>query len=169
DVDVPNVNPQFADKEEPEEDILDDLPDDLAASLAAFAAKRGATIPSETAEKAKKSSSYKSNTKLLGAITEKLSKIQGSLDAVAQSLDRQNALLQTNIQTNIAIVDSVVASNSVLETKFDALLAAFNAQAVASQQYYENLERAGREYVQDQQRDSADSVTPTDLVGKKIL
>ena len=115
DVDVPNVNPQFADKEEPEEDILDDLPGDLAASLAAFAAKRGAAIPSETVEKAKKTSSYKSNTKLLGAITEKLSKIQGSLDAVAQSLDRQNALLQTNIQTNIAIVDSVVASNNVLE------------------------------------------------------
>ena len=163
DVDVPNVNPEFADKEEPEEDILDDLPGDLAASLAAFAAKRGAAIPSETAEKAKKTSSYKSNTKLLGAITEKLSKIQGSLDAVAQSLDRQNALLQTNIQTNIAIVDSVVASNSVLETKFDALLAAFNEQAVASQQYYENLERAGREYVQDQQRDVAGGVTPTDL------
>jgi hypothetical protein len=165
DIDVPNVNPQFADKEEPEEDILEDLPDDLAASLAAFAAKRGAAIPSETAEKAKKKSSYKSNTKLLGAITEKLSKIQGSLDAVAQSLDRQNTLLQTNIQTNIAIVDSVVESNNVLETKFDALLAAFNAQAVASQQYYENLERAGREYVQDQQRDVASSTSPIDLRG----
>ena len=165
DIDVPNVNPQFADKEEPEEDILGDLPGDLAASLAAFAAKKGATIPSETAEKAKKTSSYKSNTKLLGAITEKLSKIQGSLDAVAQSLDRQNALLQTNIQTNIAIVDSVVESNNILETKFDALLAAFNEQAVASQQYYENLERAGREYVQDQKRDVAGSVTPTDLRG----
>lgn len=167
DIDVPNVNPQFADKEEPEEDILGDLPGDLAASLAAFAAKKGATIPSETAEKAKKTSSYKSNTKLLGAITEKLSKIQGSLDAVAQSLDRQNALLQTNIQTNIAIVDSVVESNNILETKFDALLAAFNEQAVASQQYYENLERAGREYVQDQKRDVAGSVTPTDLSGGK--
>ena len=165
DIDVPNVNPQFADKEEPEEDILDDLPDDLAASLAAFAAKRGAAIPSETAEKVKKKSSYKSNTKLLGAITEKLSKIQGSLDAVVQSLDRQNTLLQTNIQTNIAIVDSVVESNNVLETKFDALLAAFNAQAVASQQYYENLERAGREYVQDQQRDVAGSISPIGLRG----
>lgn len=165
DVYVPNINPEFADKEEPEDDILDDLPDDLAASLAAFAAKRGAAIPSETAEKVKKKSSYKSNTKLLGAITEKLSKIQGSLDAVAQSLDRQNALLQTNIQTNIAIVDSVVASNAVLETKFDALLAAFNEQAVASQQYYENLERAGREYVQDQQRDVAGSTSPIDLRG----
>ena len=143
-----------------EDDIPDELFDDTIdpSVLEEIINKR----KGKTGTKEKKSY-YVSNTKLLQGITKSLAAVTGQLEQVNQSLLEQNQLIQTNIDLNLASLEALQAQDDILETKFDAILKAFNQQYEATKKAQEDAKRLKAEQQLEAKTVAAGAEVPIDL------
>jgi murein DD-endopeptidase MepM/ murein hydrolase activator NlpD len=160
-------------KDDEENDIgsEDDIPDELLqddidpSTLEEILNRRKKTGTKE------RKSYYVSNTKLLQGITKSLAAVTGQLEQVNQSLLEQNNLIRTNIEISTVSLEALQAQDTILETKFDAILNAFQKQYELSEKAKEDIEKLKAEQKLEGQSDSAGVEVPEDLTkqepGKK--
>lgn len=166
------VEEQSVEEDDDDEDMgsEDDIPDELLQDevdpsvLEEIINKR----KGKTGTKERKSY-YVSNTKLLQGITKSLAAVTGQLEQVNQSLLEQNDLIRANIEISTASLEALQAQDSILETKFDAILNAFQKQYEQTEKAKEDAERLKAEQKLEAQADAAGAETPEDLTkgGKK--
>ena len=164
------VEEQSVEEDDDDEDMgsEDDIPDELLQDevdpsvLEEIINKR----KGKTGTKEKKSY-YVSNTKLLQGITKSLAAVTGQLEQVNQSLLEQNDLIRANIEISTASLEALQAQDAILETKFDAILNAFQKQYEQTEKAKEDAERLKAEQQLENKTVSAGAEDPEDLTGGK--
>lgn len=141
------------------DDILADMPSSIQEELAELINKKKKEEP--------KKKGYTTNTQLLKSITQTMAAVSGQLEQVNKSLVEQNELLQKNIDINLTSLEALKMQDDILESKFDALMQAFNAQSAAQDEAREKLEDMKSETDLENQRKAAGYEDPADLRGTK--
>ena len=158
------VEAEDAREEAIDESVLDDLPDELKDTLVDFINKRtGKSVPKKDT---KPSSGYVSNTKILRFLTNNIFKIQGQLDSINNSIQRQTELIQANLELTASIHENLNIQNDLLSRKLDAILFAIDGQRNQAKEFAEDQERQLAEQKLEAGTDVAGTETAISTLGK---
>lgn len=150
-------------EEEQQAPDLSDLPVNVQQSLIDLINKRtGSNLPKPEKEK----SSGVTNTTILRTLTASLQKIQGQLASIDNEIKKQNQMIGAALGTVVSNLNQIETSYEGLNDKFDALLAAFDAQTQLQKDAADQAETDAAIAQQKQQSDTASTFGFKDTTGK---
>ncbi len=117
-------------------DIIDLLPPGM---LEAVNQQTGSSYE-KTPKKEKTSSGAVSNTKILSTLTTSLDAIAGTLSSINGELKKQSVMLGEALGSTVTNLQEIETSHEGLNSKFDAILGAFQAQTAAAEQALDEAE-----------------------------
>ena len=143
-------------------DMFDDLPEGVRESLIKTVNRRtGANLP--LPEKQKKESF--SNQRILTFLNSNIGRIQSQLSTIDKRLQEQNELLRTSLGITMATYQGIANQDEALEAKFDAILAALDAQQQAAKDHLDAMEDEAAKNRLDDRRDGTGTSGFDDLSG----
>lgn len=143
-------------------DMFDDLPEGVRESLIKTVNRRtDANLP--LPEKQKKESF--SNQRILTFLNSNIGRIQSQLSTIDKRLQEQNELLRTSLGITMATYQGIANQDEALEAKFDAILAALDAQQQAAKDYLDAMEDEAAKNRLDDRRDGTGTSGFDDLSG----
>ena len=143
-------------------DMFDDLPEGVRESLIKTVNRRtGANLP--LPEKQKKESF--SNKRILTFLNSNIGRIQSQLSTIDKRLQEQNELLRTSLGITMATYQGIANQDEALEAKFDAILAALDAQQQAAKDQLDAMEDEAAKNRLDDRRDGTGTSGFDDLSG----
>jgi len=143
-------------------DMFDDLPEGVRESLIKTVNRRtDANLP--LPEKQKKESF--SNKRILTFLNSNVGRIQSQLSTIDKRLQEQNELLRTSLGITMATYQGIANQDEALEAKFDAILAALDAQQQAAKDQLDAMEDEAAKNKLDDRRDGSGTSGFDDLSG----
>ena len=143
---------------------LTDLPVNVQQSLIDLINKRtGSNIPKPESEK---KNTGVTNTTILRTLTASLQKIQGQLTSIDNEIKKQNQMIGSALGTVVSNLNHIETSYEGLNDKFDALLAAFEAQTQGLEDAADQAETDAAIAKQKQQGDTASTFGFDDVDAK---
>ena len=160
-------------EEPPEEETQEETPDlsdivDLLppGMLAAVNQKTGQNYE-KTPKKAKTSSGAVSNSKILSTLVTSLDAIAGTLSSIDGELKKQNVMLGEALGTTVSNLQEIETSHEGLNSKFDAILGAFQAQTAAAEEALDKAETERDIAAAQGQSDTAGTLGFSEIKEKK--
>jgi len=150
--------PQFeaTQPEEPaEEPDLSDIVDLLPPGMLAAVNQKTGSNYEKTPKKSKTSSGSVSNSKILSTLVTSLDAIAGTLSSIDGELKKQNVMLGEALGSTVSNLQEIETSHEGLNSKFDAILGAFQAQTAAAEEALEDAKREKIEAAAEEQVDTA--------------
>ena len=162
--DAPIEEPEVAQEEAPDlSDIVDLLPPGM---LAAVNQQTGQNYEKTPKTPKSSSSGSMSNKKMLSTLVSSLDAIAGTLSSINVELKKQTTMLGEALGSTVTNLQEIETSHEGLNQKFDAILAAFQAQTAAAEKAIDDAETAADIAEQKGQGDSASAFGFTDTEGK---
>lgn len=154
--DAPIEEPEVAKEEAPDlSDIVDLLPPGM---LAAVNQQTGQNYEKTPKTSKSSSSGSISNKKMLSTLVSSLDAIAGTLSSINVELKKQNTMLGEALGSTVTNLQEIETSHEGLNQKFDAILAAFQAQTAAAEQAIDDAETARDIAARQAQSDVADTI-----------
>ncbi|AOV58753.1 hypothetical protein T040910_009 [Synechococcus phage S-CAM3] len=154
-VEVPEFEASKPEEPQEEQPDLSDIVDLLPPGMLAAVNQQTGSNYEKTPKKQKASSGAVSNTKILSTLTTSLDAIAGTLSSIDGELKKQNVMLGEALGSTVTNLQEIETSHEGLNSKFDAILGAFQAQTAAAEEALEDAKREKIEAAAEQQTDTA--------------